>query len=66
VTGSLTEAELVERLAHVSHQTWMKQKKRKDNIVVDPCDPAPTEHDFERARDLVGELKNLGLWTPTT
>jgi hypothetical protein len=62
MSASLTEPELIERLAHVSHQTWMRQKKRNDGVVADPCDPAPTKHDYERARDIVGELGKLGLW----
>ena len=60
--GALTHADLVERLAHVCHQTWMKQKKRNDRIVADPDDPTPTAHDYERAEDIVVELKSLGIW----
>jgi len=62
VDSALTEADLVERLAHVCHQTWMKQKKRNDGIVADPNDQTPTPHDYERAEDLVVELKSLGIW----
>jgi len=62
VNGGLTQAELVERLAHVCHQTWMRQKKRNDGILADPNDPTPTEHDYERAQDIVAELGNLGIW----
>jgi hypothetical protein len=62
---SLTEEQLIDRLAHVSHQTWMRQDARKkageDSAPPpDPLDPTPTEHDRERARDIVTELKELG------
>jgi hypothetical protein len=62
VDSALTEADLVERLAHVCHQTWMKQKKRNDGIVADPNNQTPTPHDYERAEDIVLELKSLGIW----
>jgi hypothetical protein len=62
VDAPLTEAELITRLAHVCHQTWMKQKKRNDGIVANPDDPTPTAHDYERAEDIVAELKLLGVW----
>jgi hypothetical protein len=65
VGASVTEVDLVERLAHVCHQTWMKQKNRNDGIVADPNDPTPTAHDYERAEDIVAELKRLGVWNPT-
>jgi hypothetical protein len=66
VAGRLTESELVERLAHVCHQTWMRQKQRNDGLVADPTDPTPTDHDFERARDIVAELRALGVWRDGT
>jgi hypothetical protein len=63
VNTDLTRAALVERLAHVSHGSWMRQKKRDDGIVVaDPDDPTPTPHDYERAEDIVVELTRLGIW----
>jgi hypothetical protein len=40
----------------------MKQKKRNDGIVADPNDQTPTPHDYERAEDIVVELKSLGIW----
>ena len=58
----LTRAALVECLAHVSHRSWMRQKKRNDGIVGDPDDPTPTPHDYERAEDIVAELTRLGVW----
>jgi hypothetical protein len=63
VDDAFTHADLVERLAQVYHQTWMKQKKRHDGIVADPNDPTPTTHDYERAEDIVAELKRLGIWS---
>jgi hypothetical protein len=62
VNTDLTRAALVERLAHVSHRSWMRQKKRNDGIVGDPDDPTPTQHDYERAEDIVAELTRLGIW----
>jgi hypothetical protein len=44
----------------------MRQKKRNDGIVADPDDPTPTAHDYERAEDIVAELKRLGVWNATT
>ena len=60
--SALTEADLVERLAHVCHQTWMKQKKRNDGIVADPNDQTQPRMTIERAEDIVVELKSLGIW----
>ena len=62
MNAPLTEAELVERLAHVCHETWMRQKKRNEGVTPDPDDPTPTEHDYERARDILAELEALGVW----
>ena len=60
--SALTEADLVERLAHVCRQTWMKQKKRNDGIVADPNDQTQPRMTIERAEDIVVELKSLGIW----
>jgi hypothetical protein len=59
VDDALSHAVLVERLAQVCHQTWMKQKKREDGIVADPNDPTPTTHDYERAEDIVADSRGL-------
>ena len=61
---TLDREQLVERLAQVSHGTWMRQKARDDGLVADPSDPTPTPHDYERAEDLVAELERLGLFQP--
>jgi hypothetical protein len=43
----------------------MKQKKEPmTGSPPDPNDPTPTDHDYERARDIVAELKRLGVWNP--
>jgi len=56
-----TRDELVERLAEVSHRTWMRQKERDQGVVGDELDPTVTDHDRERAEDIVAELERLGL-----
>jgi hypothetical protein len=56
-----TRAELVERLAEVSHATWMRQKSRDQGAPSDELDPAVTAHDRERAEDTVAELERLGV-----
>jgi hypothetical protein len=38
-------------------------EKRDDRIVADPNDPTPTTHDYERAEDIVAELKRIGIWS---
>ena len=61
----ITRAQLVERLAEVSHQTWMRQKKEQNPPPpADPDDPTVTRHDRERAEDVVGELERMGLFPP--
>lgn len=58
----MTREELIERVAHVSHQTWMRQAKGPAlDPRPDPEDPTPTVHDFERAEDIVAELERLGI-----
>jgi len=57
----LTREELVERLAKVSHSTWMKQKSRDQGVPIEQLDPSATDHDRERAEDVVAELERLGI-----
>jgi hypothetical protein len=56
----VTREELVERLAEVSHETYLRQKARNDPPA-NPTGHEVTEHDRERAEDTVRELENLGL-----
>jgi hypothetical protein len=60
--NDLTREQLVQRLAEISHQTWLRQKERDQG-----ADPATlmrevTDHDLERAEDTVAELERLGVW----
>ena len=58
----LSREELVERLARVSHRTWMRQKVRDQGCRPASLDREATEHDRERAEDVVRELERLGIW----
>jgi hypothetical protein len=60
----ISRAELVERLAAVSHRTWMRQKHRDQGVPMDQLETEVTEHDRERAEDSVAELERLGLSPP--
>ena len=60
----LTRAELVERLAEVSHRTWMRQKARDQGVPLEELGTEVTDHDRERAEEAVRELERLGLWPP--
>ncbi len=53
--------ELVERLAEVSHATWMRQKSRDQGVPFTELEPAVTAHDHERAEDTVAELERLAV-----
>jgi len=54
--------ELVDRLAAVSHRTWMRQKHRDQGVPLDELGTDVTDHDRERAEDTVAELERLGLY----
>jgi hypothetical protein len=58
---TLSRAELIERLARVSHTSWMRQKVRDQGADPDTLDPSPTDHDRERAEDIVEELAKLEI-----
>jgi hypothetical protein len=50
------------RLAEVSHFSWMRQKAHDvHDVVYEELNPAPTEHDRERAEDALAEIERLGL-----
>ena len=57
----MTREALVERLAEVSHATWMLQKSRDQGVPFEEIDPAVTDHDRERAEATVAELERLGV-----
>jgi hypothetical protein len=59
--GALPRAELVRRLAEVSHRSWMRQAHRDKGIPFEDLIPDVTEHDLERAEDTVRELERLGV-----
>lgn len=62
---ALTRDELVQRLAEVSHETWMRQKAEDLRRQLEEIPAEVTEHDLERAEDAVRELERLGLWHPS-
>jgi hypothetical protein len=61
----VSREELVERLAEVSHETWMRQKAEELGRPIDSLPVKVTEHDRERAEDTVQELERLGVFGDT-
>jgi hypothetical protein len=59
----LTRERLVELLAEISHASYVKQKARGDPPA-NPTGTKVTDHDVERAEDVVLELERLGVWPP--
>ena len=53
---------LVERLAEVSHSTWMRQKAEDTGVSPESLPSDVAVHDRERAEDTVRELERLGIW----
>jgi hypothetical protein len=60
----MTRTELVERLAEVSHSTWMRQKVRDQGADAAELPSEVAPHDLERAEDTVAELERLGVLGP--
>jgi hypothetical protein len=58
---SITRAELVERLARLSHETWMLHANRDKHIAWEELPPDVHPHDRERAEATVTELERLGV-----
>jgi len=58
----LSRADLVERLASVSHRTWMRQKVRDGGDSPEQLSERVTDHDRERADDIVQELEELKVY----
>jgi hypothetical protein len=59
---SVLREELVERLAEVSHRTWMRQKAEDSGQPIESLPAEVTPHDRERAEDTVQELERLGVF----
>ena len=59
MADTLSRADLVERLATVSHRTWMRQKVRGAGDPAEPLSDRVTDHDREQAEDTVRELEEL-------
>jgi hypothetical protein len=59
----IDRAALVEVLSVVSHETYMRQAKRegKDPLLYGAL---PTDHDRERAEDIVVALEQLDVYSP--
>jgi hypothetical protein len=64
-TDSTARDQLVHRLAEVSHKTWMVQKSRDHGADYDSLPSEVSDHDIERAEDIVEELKRLGVLPDT-
>ena len=62
VPDDLTREQLVERLAEVSHSTWMRQKAEDTGVSPESLPSDVAVHDRERAEDTVRELERLGIW----
>ena len=52
--------ELVAALARISHGTHIRQVERAGRA--NEYGPDPTDHDFERAEDIVRELERIGVY----
>lgn len=53
---------LVAALAETSHRSWMRQKHRDYGVPRDELITEVTDHDRERAEDIVAELERLGIY----
>jgi hypothetical protein len=62
----MTRDDLVERLAEVSHRTWVRQKAEDGGVNPETLPSAITRHDSERAQDTVAELERLGFLGPSS
>jgi hypothetical protein len=60
----MTRADLVERLAEISHQTYLRQAVRDKGIALEDLSQEVAPHDRERAEDTVAELEQLGVLKP--
>jgi hypothetical protein len=59
---AISRSELVRRLAEVSHLTYVRQKNRDHGVPLNELTLEVTDHDRERAEDIVAELERLGVY----
>jgi hypothetical protein len=59
---AISRDELVRRLAEVSHLTYVRQKSRDHGVPLQELTLEVTDHDRERAEDIVAELERLGVY----
>jgi hypothetical protein len=59
---SIPRDELVRRLAEVSHLSYVRQKNRDHGVPLSELSLEVTDHDRERAEDVVAELERLGVY----
>ncbi len=57
----MTREDLISRVAEISHTTWKRQKHRDQGVPLGDLSDEVTEHDRERAEDIVSELERLGV-----
>jgi hypothetical protein len=57
-----TREDLIAELAEICHATWMRQKNRDHHVPWSELEPKITDHDLERAEDIVRALEQWGLW----
>jgi hypothetical protein len=60
----MNRTELIQRLAEVSHSTWIRQKVRDQGADEAELSPDVHPHDLERAEDTVAELERIGVLGP--
>ena len=56
--------DLVQALADVSHSTYLRHVKEREEGNIPPADPSghqATQHDVDRAEDIVAELEKRGV-----
>jgi hypothetical protein len=61
-SAELDRNALISEIAHTAHQTWMRQAARDRDVPIEQLGNLPTEHDRERAADIVATLEHLGLY----
>lgn len=59
----MTRAELVERLAEISHETYLRHRVEAGDRLED-LSPGVHPHDQERAEEIVAELERIGALKP--